>query len=209
MIGPSSSHTAGAVRIGKVARMILGEQPKEALIHLYGSFAKTYKGHGTDKAIIGGLLGFEVDDIRIKDSFEIAKANGIKFTFDERDDDNFHPNTASIEVKAKDGRTSGITASSIGGGNIIINRIDNVPVDFNCQLFTIVIQHKDIPGIISAITDILAQANINIAFMKVFRKSKGNDAITVIETDQSAQSETVERIEKLESVQNARFIQPI
>lgn len=139
MVGPSSSHTAGAARIGKVARTILGEELKEAIIEMHGSFAKTYKGHGTDKALLAGLMGFEVDDDRIRNSLEIANQKGIKFIFNTAVMGNVHPNTARLNLTGESGRKVCVQGASIGGGNIVITEIDGIEVELTGNLHTLIV----------------------------------------------------------------------
>ena len=157
MIGPSSSHTAGAVRIGKYARSVLGKTPVKAVIRFSGSFAKTYKGHGTDKAVIAGILGMDTDDSRIRNSMQIATEEGLDFTFIEEDIDGAHPNTAEITLTDADGRSALIQGASIGGGNIVINKINDTEVSISGKSDTLVIPHDDVPGMIAVVTNILAE----------------------------------------------------
>mgnify|MGYP000511547201 CR=1 FL=1 len=194
MIGPSSSHTAGAVRIGKYARSVLGKKPVKAVIQFSGSFAKTYKGHGTDKAVIAGILGMDTDDARIRSSMQIATEEGLDFTFIEEDIDGAHPNTAEITLTDEAGRTALIRGASIGGGNIEIQSINGMDVSFGCDYPTLLIFHQDRPGVISSVTGVLAEHEINIAFMKVFRNSRWQNACMVIETDGEVEDCLVEQI---------------
>lgn len=183
MIGPSSSHTAGAVRIGKYARSILGKEPVKAHIRFSGSFAKTYKGHGTDKAVIAGILGMDTDDARIRISMDIAKERGLAFDFEEADIDGAHPNTAEITLTDADGKTALVQGASIGGGNIIINKINNTVVEINGKSDTLVIPHSDVPGMIAVVTNILADKNVNIHGFSLCRDHKGGTAVMTIEID--------------------------
>jgi len=206
MVGPSSSHTAGAVRIGKMARMVLNEEPVKALVQLHGSFAKTYRGHGTDRAIAAGIMGFEVDDDRIVNSLNIAKERNLDIEFEETDLGSVHPNTAKIVISSASNKTVSVTGSSIGGGNIIIVNINGINVEFTGQYYTIIITHKDKPGIIAHVTDVLAKGRINIAFMKVYRTLKGGDAMMVIEADHVVDMRTMEMLNNLDSVKSATLI---
>lgn len=206
MVGPSSSHTAGAVRIGKMARMVLDEEPVKALIQLHGSFAKTYKGHGTDRAIAAGIMGFEVDDDRIVNSLNIAKERKLEIEYEEADLGAVHPNTAKIILTSASGKTVTVTGSSIGGGNILIVNINGINVEFTGQYYTIIITHRDKPGIIAHVTDVLAKGRINIAFMKVYRTLKGGDAMMVIEADHIVDKGTMEMLNHLDSVKSATLI---
>ncbi len=183
MIGPSSSHTAGAVRIGKYARSILGTTPVSALVRFSGSFSKTYKGHGTDKAVIAGILGMETDDERIRISFEVAQAEGLEFSFVETEIDGAHPNTAQIILKDADGKEVLVQGASIGGGNIIINRINDTVVSISGKSDTLIIPHEDVPGMIAVVSNILAENSVNIHGFSLCRDHKGGTAVMTIEID--------------------------
>lgn len=209
MIGPSSSHTAGAVRIGKMARIILGEEPVQAIIDLHGSFAMTYRGHGTDKAIIAGLLGFETDDERIKDSLSIAEKEGLYFRIAPVDLCDAHPNTAVIYLTGKSGRSVRVTGASTGGGNILINSIDGYDVELRGSYHTLITIHNDKPGVIAMVTNILAKSEINVAFMRVSRQEKGAQALMIIEVDQPINGETIAEIQNNPSIKLALMVPPI
>ena len=183
MIGPSSSHTAGAVRIGKYARSVLGKKPVKAVIRFSGSFAKTYKGHGTDKAVIAGILGMDTDDSRIRNSMQIATEEGLDFIFIEEDIDGAHPNTAEITLTDADGRSALIQGASIGGGNIVINKINDTEVSISGKSDTLVIPHDDIPGMIAVVTNILADKGVNVHGFSLGRDRKGGTAVMTIEID--------------------------
>lgn len=184
MIGPSSSHTAGASRAGLVSRRLLGEEPVRAEITLYGSFALTYAGHGADRAIVGGILGFELDDVRLRDSFRYARERGLDFHFEISDAEAEHPNTVKIELTGKSGATTAVVVQSVGAGVVHVVNIDGADVLFSAEYETTVIFNPDKPGIIAKASALFAEHGINIAFMRVFRKQEGKDAIMVIETDQ-------------------------
>lgn len=183
MIGPSSSHTAGAVRIGKYARSILGGTPVKAHIRFSGSFAKTYKGHGTDKAVIAGILGMDTDDARIRISMDVAKEEGLTFEFEEADIDGAHPNTAEITLEDAEGKTAQVQGASVGGGNIVINKINGTVVSINGKSDTLVIPHQDIPGMIAVVTKILAEKGVNVHGFSLCRDHKGGTAVMTIEID--------------------------
>ena len=183
MIGPSSSHTAGAVRIGKYARSILGATPVKAHIRFSGSFAKTYKGHGTDKAVIAGILGMDTDDARIRVSMDVAKEEGLAFEFEEAAIDGAHPNTAEITLEDAEGRTAQVQGASVGGGNIVINKINGTAVSINGKSDTLVIPHQDIPGMIAVVTKILAEKDVNVHGFSLCRDHKGGTAVMTIEID--------------------------
>jgi L-serine dehydratase len=183
MIGPSSSHTAGAVKIGRVARKFAKKDIRQAWIYLHGSFAKTHKGHGTDKALLGGLLGMDPFDERIKHSFEIADSEGILFSFIEVDLGDVHPNTVRIVIENAKGEKISLQGSSLGGGAIKISKLNDIDFNFTGDLPTIIVTYHDTKGMISKISSLLAQKGLNIAFMSVFRESKGKTAYAVIELD--------------------------
>ncbi len=183
MIGPSSSHTAGAVRIGQIAKKLYVEKPKIIDIHFYGSFAQTYRGHATDIAVVGGLLGFEPDDIRIRQSLEYAEELGIKINFVSEKDTPEHPNTVEIILK-NDKSTMAVTGVSLGGGAVSITRMDSFPLRLSGENHTMLILHRDAYGSVASVTAMLAKHKINIAHMEVSRAEKGRNALMVIETDQ-------------------------
>lgn len=209
MVGPSSSHTAGVVRIGNVVWKIFGETPTFIKIGFYGSFAKTYVGHGSDKAIIAGILGFKTDDIRIRNSLDIAEEKGIVFSFETIDLEYAHPNTVVIEAKKDNVKSLYLQGESIGGGNIIIRKINNTIVDFNGQYDTIIISHFDVQGVISLVTNLLSIEQINIASMKVYRATKGGEAMMIIETDQKLNKALEKTIMALPHIKNATVLEII
>ncbi len=208
MIGPSSSHTAGAVSIALMARKLFDEEIKEVTFTLYGSFAKTYRGHGTDRALLGGILGFATDDERIRDAFDHAKQMGVdyKFVIDE-DTHTDHPNTADIFLVGKMGRTLTVRGESIGGGKMKIVRIDQVDVEFTGEYSTLIVHQKDKPGVVAHITQALSEQNVNIAFMRLFREARGANAYTVVESDEHIPEEVLEAIRTNENVSELRLIQ--
>ena len=183
MIGPSSSHTAGVVRIGNIVHRMLGGSPSRVAVHFYGSFAKTYAGHGSDKAIVGGLLGFTTEDARIRDSLHIARERGVPVAFEATAQSPGHPNSLTVTASREDGAQVSILGESIGGGSIVIRKINDIDVAFDGQYDTLLIRHIDSPGIIAAVASILSAERINIAQMRVFRAAKGGEAIMIIETD--------------------------
>lgn len=202
MVGPSSSHTAGAVKIGIIARAVLGEPPENVVISLHGSFALTYKGHGTDKAILAGLLGMSVDDVRIRDSLDIAQKAGLSYRFETIALRDAHPNTAVITATGKNGKKISVQGASIGGGNIVIQKLNGMNVEFTGQYDTLVISHIDTPGVVSEVTHLLSCDNINIANMKVFRSRRGGDAVMVIETDQGIGPDLFLSLQQLSRINN-------
>ncbi len=182
MIGPSSSHTAGAVLLGRVARSLLGAVPSECSITLYGSFAETYQGHGTDLALIGGLLDMDTDDPRIPISFELAASAGLTVRF-RSGVGATHPNMALLKLSGG-GKQASVRGASIGGGNIAIDTVDGFDVKFSGLYPTLVLRHYDRPGVVADITGLLSREGINIGHMTVDRKSRSGEAMTVIETDE-------------------------
>ena len=209
MIGPSSSHTAGAERLGRAAKRIAGDDFKSVTFYLHGSFAKTYKGHGTDRALVAGILGMETYDERIKNSFDIAKENGIDIEFIETDLGDVHPNTVKIVIHKNDGINVTLTGSSIGGGSISIINIDGDDMEFSGEYPVIIIKHQDKKGMISKISFALAMSEINIATLKVSREVKGETATTVVETDNNVPIEVVNEISKIDSVISVRAVNAI
>lgn len=209
MIGPSSSHTAGAVRLGLMARAILGEEVKIINIKLYGSFAQTYKGHGTDRALIAGIMGFKPDDERIRNSLEIAKEKNIKFNFSKVDLEDAHPNTAIIELIGVTDRKIEVTGASIGGGNIIISAVNNYEVQLSGKYPSIIIVHQDMPGVVNGVTAALARYNINIAYMKVSRSERGAEALMNIEVDDTISDEAVKACSRVIGVKKVLRIDAI
>lgn len=183
MIGPSSSHTAGAAKIALMARRIIGRPIREVRFTLYGSFAETGRGHGTDKALVAGILGFAPDDSRIPNAYEYAKESGVLINMIMSDEPTRHPNTVKIEACDDNDRWTEVMGESIGGGNILITEIDHLAVELSGDYPTLIIRHHDEPGVIAEVSHVLAQMRVNIAFMRVFRHGRGEDAYMCIETD--------------------------
>ena len=200
MVGPSSSHTAGAVRIGQMARILLKDTPVSAKIYLHGSFATTGKGHGTDRALVAGILGMKPDDMRIPDSFTIAEQEKFRFSIEPVTIKNAHPNTALIQLKGEHGRELEVQASSVGGGQIMINKIDGIEVNFNGESPTLIIHNLDQPGHVAEVTSTLSQKSVNIATMQLYREKKGAYAVMVIETDQLIPEEVITWLEHLDGI---------
>jgi L-serine dehydratase len=199
MIGPSSSHTAGAARIGRVARSLFGREPKWATISFYGSFAKTYKGHGTDVALIGGLLDFDTFDERIIEAIDIAKKSGMKIKFIEEEAITDHPNTARVLIGDDQGELE-LVGISIGGGKIEIIELNGFELKLSGHHPAILVVHNDRHGAIAAVTNILAQEKINIGHMEVSRKEKGKMAMMTIEVDHNIGDEILKKLEQLPNV---------
>lgn len=206
MVGPSSSHTAGAARIGLIARQLFGRQPDKAQVYLHGSFAATGKGHGTDKALIAGLLGMKPDDMRIPESFEIAKEMGMEFQIAEKDIREAHPNTAQIIMEAEGVKTMKIQAYSIGGGRIRVSKLGCIDVHFSGESNTLIVRNVDQPGRITEVAAALSKCDVNIATMQVFRDKRGGFAVMVVETDQVVSKEAVENLEKKEGIIKVTFL---
>lgn len=196
MVGPSSSHTAGAVRIGRMARTLLGEEPAKALLHLHGSFAETGVGHGTDKALIAGLLGMAPDDLDIPQSLEIAAQRGLKFSFDQMDLRDAHPNSVLMELAGTSDRRLVMQACSTGGGRILVTKLDGVEVGFTGDYHTLIVQNMDNQGNLSDVTNALALARVNVANMSMNRSSNGGSVMMIIETDDPVPGYIVELLEK-------------
>lgn len=199
MIGPSSSHTAGAARIGRIARDLFGRQPKWAKIHLYGSFAETYKGHGTDVAIIGGLLDFDTDDERIKTSFEEAAAAGLMFEFIPEEAHKEHPNTARI-VMGDDQSELSVEGISIGGGKIEISEVNGFKLRLTGGMPAIIVVHNDRTGCIANVANSLAMHDVNIGHMEVSRIERGLTALMVIEVDQNIDDRIIDQISYIPNI---------
>lgn len=206
MVGPSSSHTAGANRIGYISKHIIGKPVKEVTFYLHGSFAKTHRGHGTDKALLAGLLGCKPDDERIRTAFDMAKSENLTYTFVEADLGDVHPNSVKIDALCVDGEKFEITASSIGGGKIKITKINDMEVDFNGEYTTLITHHKDCPGMVAKISKILADHDINIAYMKLFRAFKGTDALLLIETDEQIPIEAAQELDSVNHIHGSKII---
>ena len=205
MIGPSSSHTAGAARIGYTAQKLLGEVPAKADIGLYGSFAETGFGHGTDRALLAGLLGMKPDDLRIPNAYEEANRAGMAYSFRTVELRDAHPNTALLELTGKSGKQLPLQASSIGGGAIVVNKIDGIDVNFTGDFNTLIVRNQDESGSVAAITSILSQVHINVANMSVTRHRRGGDALMVIETDQHIKPRQVEFLSELPGILSVTY----
>ena len=201
MVGPSSSHTAGAARIGRVARSLLGEKPVEAELLMHGSFASTGKGHGTYQALIAGLLGMRPDDPRLPDSFRLAEEAGLKFTFGTCTLRDAHPNSVLIRMKGCKGHTLEVGACSPGGGRVKVFQVDGMDCDFSGEYPTLVIRNNDRPGCVSHITISLASLGLNLASLKLSRDSLGGNALMVIECDKSIPNSLVDEIRGLPGIQ--------
>lgn len=209
MIGPSSSHTAGAARIGLVTRTLLGKPAVKAEIFLHGSFAKTYRGHGTDKAIVAGILGMKTDDERIRFSLEEAQKEGLEIQIRTGELDGAHPNTAEITLTAAEGQRVSLRGSSIGGGNILITRVNGMEVAITGQHATLIVLHKDAPGTIAAVTELMAEHGINICNFRLARKAKGGQAVMTIESDSDFSPELNEQINNLDNIYTSTMLERV
>lgn len=206
MVGPSSSHTAGACRIGLFARGLVNGTPETARVELHGSFARTGTGHGTDRAIAGGLLGYLPDDERLRESLQLAEKEGVAISFtNAKLRGEHHPNTARITLRRAD-QQAVVTGSSLGAGRILITEIDGFAVEVTGALPALVFVAQDVPGIIAAVSTALARQGDNIASMKVSRRAKGGDAIHIYELDQPASPQAMEVIRAIPAVSHIRSI---
>lgn len=208
MIGPSSSHTAGTAVIAFLAQKMINGPLQEVEFTLYGSFAKTYQGHGTDRALLGGIMGFATDDTRIRHSFEIADERGLRYHFitDETDTD-IYPNTVDIKMKGTSGRMMTIRGESLGGGKVRIVKINQVQVDFSGEYSAVIVIHQDKPGVVAHITKCLSDRGVNIAFMRLFRESKGNTAYTIVESDDRLPEDVTESLRENHHVNDVMIVQ--
>lgn len=194
MIGPSSSHTAGAARLARIASKLVKSPITKVEFLLHGSFANTYRGHGTDRALMAGLLGFKEYDENLKNSLEMADKKNIKYNFIPTDLGDVHPNTVKFLIYQLNGEIVELMGSSIGGGNIKITEINGMKLEFVGEYPTLIVKHIDGPGVITKITKVLADENINIAFMSVYRQHKGKEALMVLECDHKLSESLVESV---------------
>lgn len=209
MIGPSSSHTAGAAVIGRLAHKLIAPPLTRVEFILYGSFAKTYRGHGTDRALLGGVMGFAADDTRIRDSFQIAEERGIRYSFlpNETETD-IHPNTVDIRMENASGQTVTIRGESLGGGKVRIVRINGVEVDFSGEYSAVIVVQQDRPGVVAHITRVISDRGVNIAFMRLFRDAKGHTAYTIVESDGRLPEDIPGELRKNPNIRDVMLVQP-
>lgn len=200
MVGPSSSHTAGAVRIGSMARALLGQEPVKATLLLHGSFASTGEGHGTHQALVAGLLGLTPDDIRVPDSFRLAREQGLTFSFGTVSLRDAHPNSAVIRLEGRQGGKLEMAASSLGGGRIQVFQLDGLNCAFSGELPTLVIHNTDQPGCVSQVTGVLARRGLNVATLQLNRGGRGGSAVMVIESDQVIFEQAADEIRALPGI---------
>ena len=206
MIGPSSSHTAGAARIGRVARRLLGEDVAEARVGFCGSFARTWRGHGTDRAVVGGLMDVAADDARLRDSLDEAKRRGLRVTFEEIQLKGAHPNTVRLRLRGVSGKQIEVIGASVGGGSIEIREIDGLSLRVTAQKHTLIIAHRDTPGIIARVSSLLAGAPVNIATMQVARSAAGGKAMTTMELDELPPDEIVAALQVMKGVESVTLL---
>lgn len=206
MVGPSSSHTAGAVRIGYVCRKLMGEKIVTADIGLYGSFLLTGKGHGTPQAIVAGLLGMTPDDARIPDSFEIAEAQGLKFTIGEAKLKEAHPNSVLLKLTGESGKELEVIGESLGGSIINIAQIDGLPANISGDYPTLIASNMDVPGMVAKVSKVLFEAKINIAQMHLYRASRGKNSVLIAECDQEIESKTLNDIRDLDGIMKVSYL---
>ncbi len=209
MIGPSSSHNAGAAVIGGLAGKIMVPPLKKADFTLYGSFAKTYRGHGTDRALLGGVMGFAADDTRIRDSFEIAAERGIEYNFIPNETETeIHPNTVDVRMENAAGQVMTVRGESLGGGKVRIVRINGVSVDFTGEYSAVIVVQQDRPGVVAHITKVISDLGVNIAFLRLFRDAKGHTAYTIVESDTRLPEDIPEALMRNPNVRDVMLVQP-
>ncbi len=210
MVGPSSSHTAGAVRLGNAALAILGEPVAEAEIGLHGSFAQTGRGHGTDLALVAGLMGWATDDLRIPEALDYAQETGLRYFFRNINaGDAAHPNFVRFQLVGRNGSKSTVSGASVGGGRVTISEVDGFSLEFTGDFPTILTLHEDRPGAIAEVTGILSKRGVNIAQMRVFRRNKGGLASMVLETDQPVDDSDIAAVNGLSMIRSVRHINAI
>ena len=206
MVGPSSSHTAGAVRIGYVGQKLLGEPVARAKIGLYGSFWSTGRGHGTDRALVAGLMGWDTQDKRIPDSFAYAEKQGMEVSFYQANLKEAHPNTAVLHMTGIDGRELEVIAASVGGGRIWICEVDGLTVNVSGEHPTLIVHNQDQPGHVAEAASMLSHKSVNIATMQLYRDSRGGNAVMVLECDQQIPEEAITWLEHLEGVMKVTYL---
>ena len=209
MIGPSSSHTAGAELIAFLAQKMITPPLVRVNFTLYGSFAKTYHGHGTDRALLGGIMGFSADDTRIRDSFDIAAKRGLAYSFTPNETEtDIHPNTVDIRMENAEGQVMTVRGESLGGGKVRIVRINGVKVDFSGEYNALIVVQQDKPGVVAHITNILSEHGVNIAFMRLFREAKGHTAYTIVESDERLPEGVSKLLRQNPNITDVMVVQP-
>lgn len=205
MVGPSSSHTAGAVRIGFVSRKLLGEPVKKVRLLLYGSFLATGKGHGTDRALVAGLLGMQPDDERVPFSFEEAEKAGMEFSFGEANLKEAHPNSVILNITGESGKKLEVLAASLGGGRMKICKLDGMEANFCADYPTLIVQNLDQPGCVATVTTMLSQLGINIATLQLYRDSRGGSAVMVVECDREVPPGSIRWLEEQAGIERVTY----
>ena len=206
MVGPSSSHTAGAVRIGLITRKLLGGEPVGAELVLHGSFAATGSGHGTDRALIAALLGMEPDDARIPQSFALAGQRGLAFQFRHGVLKDAHPNSVKITAQDAAGGRLTVVAASLGGGRVKFTSVDGLPAAFSGEKNTLIIRNEDRVGEVAAMANALSDNRVNIASMQLYRNVKGGEALMVVESDETISPATLERLRAVEGIRRVTYL---
>ena len=207
MVGPSSSHTAGALRIARVARMLAPQPLAHVEFVLFNSFSRTHDGHGTDRALVAGILGLETDDERVRNSFELAAQAGLSFEMIEGgEDSSMHPNTVLVRMRPAEGTPVEVAGESVGGGRIRISSIDGVPVSITGELPTVFVAHRDKPGVLAALTRTLSARGLNIATMRTFRAERGGAAYTIFEADEQIGENLIAEVRRLGHVEFASAV---
>lgn len=209
MVGPSSSHTAGALRLGLLARAALGASPVRATVGLHGSFATTYRGHGTDRAVAAGLLGMAPDDPRIPESLRVAREEGLEIAFEPVDlGPEAHPNTLRFDLEGKEGAAT-LTGSSIGGGAVKVTEVNGRRVEITGEFDTLLVVADDVPGTTAEVTRLLAERGVNIAFLEVTRRKRGGEATMMVEADQPIPQAVIEVLAGFDWVRSVRRLQKV
>lgn len=209
MIGPSSSHTAGAARLAKIAGEICHDKIKKVKFYLHGSFKETYKGHGTDRALLAGILGYDPHDERLRNAIDIAEEEGIEYEFIPTDLGPVHPNTVKFEITDVNDKVTTVIGSSIGGGSVLITNINGFEVQFTGAYHTIMTRHNDVKGVVSEVASIISDNDINIATMNVSRSSRGKEASMIIETDSVVSKEVMDKIKDIDAMISVIDIHPV
>lgn len=206
MVGPSSSHTAGALKIARIAGKLSAKRIVDVSFRLYNSFAKTFRGHGTDRALMGGILGMDTDDLRIKNSFAIAHERGVEFEFiADQSENEYHPNTVEISIKYEDGSSLFVRGSSIGGGEVEITNINGTEISFSGRYNAVIIHQKDEPGVVAHIATVFEKHKINIAYMHVYRDGPGDDAYSIIEIDGDRNDDFTEELRGIPKILSVSY----
>lgn len=209
MVGPSSSHTAGALRLGLLARAALGAGPERATVGLHGSFATTYRGHGTDRAVAAGLLGMAPDDPRIPDSLRVARERGVEIVFEVVDlGPDVHPNTLAFDLRGE-GRAATLTGSSVGGGAVKVTEVNGREVEITGEFDTLMVVARDVPGTTAQVTRLLAERDVNIAFLEVTRQKRGGEATMIVEADHAIPEAVIEAVGGFDWVKSVRRLQKV